>query len=56
MTLQAIEAELYRLQAHVCNGRLTIRQDGARDPGDRPCHGCNRVLELQALLRGKVGE
>ena len=47
----AIKAELYDLQGHRCNGRLTLRADGKRDPGDHPCTYCQRVVKLQAMLR-----
>lgn len=51
MDNQAIKAQLYDLQYHNCDGRLTIRADGKRDPDDRPCWGCSRVMELHAMLR-----
>ena len=51
MNVQAIKAELYDLQSHVCNGRLTVTADGSRDTNDRPCSGCSRIRELQHQLR-----
>ena len=56
MTRTEIEAELYRLQAHTCDGRLTIRPDGKPDPEDRGCRGCARVIELQNKLRELAGK
>lgn len=53
MTPQEIKAKLYDLQGHLCNGKLTIRPDGKRDPGDRDCTGCARIVELRAMLREK---
>ena len=50
-SIQAIKAELYDLQSHVCNGQLTIRPDGKRDPGDRMCTGCTRIMKLQYVLQ-----
>ena len=50
-TIQEIKAELYDLQYHNCDGRLTIRPDGKRDSEDRSCSGCARTLKLQHLLR-----
>jgi len=54
MTIEQIKAELYDLRFHVCNGRFTMRKDGKLDPGDRPCEGCARILELQQMLREAV--
>lgn len=57
MTITEIEAELYRLQSHTCDGRLTLNPDGSRDPGDHGCRGCARTLELHAMLAaGAAGE
>jgi hypothetical protein len=50
MTETEIKAELYDLRSHVCDGRLTLRPDGKRDPGDRPCRGCARRLKLVDML------
>lgn len=55
MNVQAIKAELYDLQSHVCNGRLTVSPDGRRDTNDRPCTGCSRISELHRQLR-EAGE
>lgn len=51
MDTQAIKAELYDLQYHNCNGRLTIHPDGSGDENDRPCSACSRIMELKAMLR-----
>ena len=51
MDVQAIKAELYDLRSHVCNGQLTLRPDGKPDPDDHPCTGCQRTMELIAMLR-----
>jgi hypothetical protein len=49
-----IKAAMYDLQYHNCNGRLTLRADGTRDPNDRPCSACQRITELQSLLRAST--
>lgn len=49
--IQAIKAELYDLQGHVCDGRFTVHADGHLDPGNCGCSGCSRILELQHQLR-----
>ncbi len=54
MDTQAIKAELYDLQGHTCDGRLTVPGDGKWDETNRSCSGCNRIMELQAMLREKV--
>jgi len=50
MTEAEIKAKLYDLRSHTCNGRLTIRRDGTRDPDDHPCDGCTRMIALQNEL------
>ena len=56
MTETEIKAELFDLWYHNCNGRLTLRSDGKRDPNDRPCYACSRIIELQNMLKKKTGE
>ena len=58
MDVNAIKAELYDLEFHNCNGRLTVLPAGKRDSKDRPCSGCQRVQKLHAMLReaGRAGE
>ena len=51
MTKTEIKAELWTLQYHNCNGRLTIRQDGTRDHNDKSCDGCSRISVLHGQLR-----
>jgi len=50
MTETEIKAELFDLQRHVCDGRLTLHPDGHRDPENHGCSGCVRILELLAML------
>jgi len=45
-----IEAELYRLQHHNCNGWAIVRADGTVE--GEPCKACERIAELQSMLRG----
>ena len=51
MTEQAIKAELWDINYHNCDGRMTLHPDGTTDPGDHGCTGCARVLALRNELR-----
>ena len=51
MDVQAIEAELFRLVPHQCNGRLTVSPDGTDDTYSHPCSGCQRIRVLHHQLQ-----
>lgn len=51
LTTEQIKARLYDLQAHYCNGRMTFRANGMRDPNDKPCDYCLEVAVLVRELR-----
>jgi len=49
LTRTEIEAELYRLQYHNCDGCVVLKSDGAVE--GKLCDKCSRAVRLENLLK-----